>query len=72
MQVKCVDDIIDRRDTSNFGVSRKEVIQVITELRQANLFVKAENQLDYLIRDNRLTCLKRLGRVVTAQATTTE
>ena len=59
-----MDDIIDRRDTSNFGVSRKEVIQVITELRQANLFVKAENHLNYLIRVKWLTHVKMLVRVV--------
>ena len=50
----------------------KEVIQVISELGQAKLFVQAENHLDYLIWKNRLTHLKMLGRVVSDQATTTE
>ena len=33
---------------------------------------QAENHLDYLIWAKRLTHLKRLGRVISAQATTTE
>ena len=48
------------------------MIQVISELGQAKLFFQAENHLDYLIWAKRLTHLKRLGRVVSAQATTTE
>ena len=71
-QVKYVEDIIIRRDTSNLGMSRKEVIQVISELVQAKLFVQADNHLDCLIREKRRKYLKRLVRVVTAQATTTE
>ena len=67
-----MEDIIIKRDTENLGMSGKEVIQVITELGQANLFVQADNHLDYLIRAKRLTHLKSLGRVVSAQATTTE
>ena len=71
-KVKYVEDIIIKSDTSNLGMSRKEVIQVISELSQAKLFVQAENHLNYLIRAKWLTHLKRLGRVVSAQATTTE
>ena len=67
-----MEDIIIKRDTANLGMLRKEVIQVISELGQAKSFVQAENHLDYLIRAKRLTHLKRLGRVVSAQATTTE
>ena len=67
-----MEDIIIKRDTAKLGMSRKEVIQVISELGQAKLFVQAENNLDYLIREKRLAHLKRLGRVVAAQATTTE
>ena len=67
-----MEDIIIKRDTANLGMSRKEVIQVISELGQAKSFVQAENHLDYLIRAKRLTHLKRLGRVDSAQATTTE
>ena len=72
MQVKYVEDIIIKRDTANLGMSRKEVIQVISELGQAKSFVQAENNFDYLIRAKWLTHLKRLGRVVSAQATTTK
>ena len=71
-QVKYVEDIIVKRDTANLGMSRKEVIKVISELGQAQSFVQADNHLDYLIQGNQLTGLKRLGRVVEAQATTTE
>ena len=41
-----MEDIIIKIDTENFGMSRKEVIQVISELGQAKSFVQAENQLD--------------------------
>ena len=69
---KYVEDIIIKRDTANLGMSRKEVIQFISEIGQAKLFVQTENYLDYLIREKRLTYLKRIGRVVSARATTTE
>ena len=67
-----MEDIIIKRDTVNLGISRKEAIQVISELGQAKLFVQEENHLDYLIRVKRMQHLKRLGRVVSAQAMTTE
>ena len=71
LQVNYVEDIIIERDTSNLGMSRKEVIHVISELGQAKSFFRAENHLYYLIWAKRLTSLKRLGRVVSDQATTT-
>ena len=71
-QVKYVEGVIIKRDTSNQGMSRKEVIQVISELCLSKSFVQAENHLDYLIWAKRLTHLKRLGRVVSAQATRTK
>ena len=67
-----MDDIINKIDTEKLGMSRKEVIQVISELGQEKLFVQSENHLDYLIWENLITHLKMLGRVVAAQATTTE
>ena len=70
-QVKYVEDIIVKRETENLGMSRKEVIQVISELCQAKSSVQAENHLDYLIRVKHLTHLKRLRQVVTAKAKTT-
>ena len=70
-QVKYVEDIIFKRDTENLGVSRKEVIQVISYIGQAKSFFQTENHLEYLIWAEWLTHLKRLGRVVADQATTT-
>ena len=67
-----MEGVIIKRDTANLGMSRKEVLQVISELGQAKSFVQSENHLDYLIQVKQLTHLKRLGRVVSAQATTTE
>ena len=71
-QVNYVEDIIIKRDTANLGMSRKEVIHIISELVQEKLFVQSENHLDYLIQAKRLTHLKRLGTMVSAQETTTE
>ena len=67
-----MEDIIVKRDTENLGMSRTEVLQVISDIGQAESLVQAENQLDYLIWLKRLTHLKWLGRVAAAQATTTE
>ena len=53
-----MEDIVIKRDTANLGMSRKEVIQVISELGQAKYFVQAENHFDYLIREKRLAHLK--------------
>ena len=44
-QLNYVEDIIVKIDTENPGMSRKEVIQVISELGQTKLFVKKENHL---------------------------
>ena len=60
IQVNCVEDIIVKRDTANLGVSRKEVIQVISELGQTKAFSQADHHLDYLILEKRLTHLKIL------------
>ena len=67
-----MEDITIKRDTANLGMSRKEVIEVISELGQSKFFVQAYNHLDYIIRVERLTHLKRLERLVSAQATTKE
>ena len=71
-QVKYVEYIIVTRDTENFGILRKEVIQVISDIRQENYYVQAENHLYSLIWGNRLTNMKRHGRVIKYQATTTK
>ena len=61
-----------KRDTENRGMSRKEVIQIISDLGHSKLLVQADNHLDYLIRSKRLTHLKRQGQVVKYQATNAE
>jgi hypothetical protein len=62
--------VIKARDERNAGMPRKEVISVIAEI--ASVPVKnAENHLDYLIRSKKLPELKNNGRIVRAQATTT-
>ena len=71
-QVNYVEDIIVKKYTENLGMSRKEVKQVISDLDQENLFVQAENHLDYHIRAKRLTNLKMHGQVFAYQETTTE
>ena len=45
-QVKYVGDIIIKRDTADLGLSRKEVIQVVSYIGQANSFVQADNHLE--------------------------
>ena len=40
LQVKYVEDIIIKRERVNLGMSRKDLIQVISELSQAKTFFK--------------------------------
>ena len=58
------------RDKNNKGMTRKEMIQFIAQLEHCKLKT-AENHYDYLVRSKKLNKLKKGGRVVTAQATTT-
>ena len=51
-------------------MSRKEMIHFISELEGTNMKT-ADNHYDFLIRANKLPQLKRSGRFVSAQATTT-
>ena len=62
--------IENARDKNNKGMSRKEIITFISELEGTNMKT-AENHYDFLIRANKLPQLKHGGRVVSAQATTT-
>lgn len=71
-QVSFLQEAIVSRDNGNNPITRHEVIQLITEISQTFDEVKAKNHFDYLIREGRLTILKRGGRVLTAQATTTK
>lgn len=62
--------IMIARDQRNSGMTRKEVIAIIANIGGVDLKA-AENHLDYLIRSKQLSNLKNNGRVITAQATTT-
>ena len=57
---------------SNLGFSRKEVINVISYITQANYFVQADSHSDYLIWEEQLPNLNSRGQVTKAQAMTTE
>ena len=71
-QVKFLEDTITHRDLLNNGMSRGEVFKLMMEMSQTSSVKCVENHFDYLIRENRLTGLKRGGKVSTAQATTTK
>jgi len=58
------------RDNNNKGMSRKEMITFIAEIKRVK-WKSAENHYDYLIRIKALKRLTGNGRVVTAQSTTT-
>ena len=49
-----------------------EVTHIIIDLGQAKTFKAFQNHVDYLIWRGKLNRLKRNGRIMTAQATTTE
>jgi len=66
-----VNKIMVRRDARNFPMGRKEVLNLIAEV-SGKSFKAAENHFDYLIRNKLLSGLKRDGRVVSAQKTTTK
>ena len=58
------------RDDNNKGMTRKEMICFIAEIESVPMKT-AENHFDHLIRSKQLSELKRSGRVVSAQPTTT-
>ena len=62
--------IAKSRDEMNRGMSRKEMIVLIAKLFSVT-YKTAENHFYYLIKSKQLNELKRGGRVVAAQATTT-
>ena len=49
--VGVLQDIVCKRDQTNTGVTRKEAIQIVVDIRHAKSFKQAENHLDYLIRE---------------------
>ena len=71
-ELEILRDLIKARDLRNDGMTRKDVIEIIAHMAQTSDLVKAENHYDYLIRSDELQDLKRGGRVVTAQKTTTK
>jgi hypothetical protein len=62
----------DYRDKVNNGMSCKELIDMILSITGTVDWKAAENHLDYLIWKKKLPNLKRNGRVVAAQKTTTK
>ena len=72
IQVRYVEYIIITSDTAKLGISRREVIQTISDIGQASSFVQAENHLDCLIQEKRLPNLKRRGQMIKDQAMITE
>ena len=71
-QLKYIEYIIVTRDTANLGMSNWQVIQTISYIVQASSYIQADIHLDRLIREKWLPNLKRSGRVIKAQITTTE
>ena len=49
-QVKYVEYIIVTIDMANLRMSRREVIQTISDIGQASSYIQEENYFDYLIR----------------------
>ena len=45
-QLKYVEDISVTRDMENLGMSRREVIYMISDIGQASFYVQADNHLD--------------------------
>ncbi len=64
--------IICCRDKNGNGMARKEVVSMVRDVCGAPTLKSAENHYDYLIRKGKLQDLKRGGRVVKAQKTTTK
>ena len=69
---KFISDIAISRDMRNNGMTRAEMITMIVELSEGASFQQAKNHYDYLVRSGHLKGLKRGGRVVTCQKTTTK
>ncbi|KAI2510833.1 hypothetical protein MHU86_3619 [Fragilaria crotonensis] len=69
---KFLSDIAISRDLRNNGMTRSEMITTIMELAQCTSRTQAKNHFDYLVRAGYLDGLKRGGKVVTCQKTTTK
>ena len=71
-QVKYVEDIIVTRDMENLGMSRRELLQTISDIGKASYYVQAGNHFYYIIREERLPNLKRHEQVIKYQVMTKE
>ena len=71
MQLNYVEYVTVTRDTPNLGISRKEVIQVLSDIGQEHYRVQSENQLDYLIWEEQLSNPKIHGKLTKSLATIT-
>lgn len=69
-EVELLQSLVADCDNKNNGLSRKGAIQVLSKITGASL-KKATEHFKYLVRAGKLSKLKRGGRVVKAQATTT-
>ena len=67
-----VQDIIVTKYMTNLGMSRKEAMQVILDIGQEKYFVQEDNNVYYLIREERLSDMNMHGWVVKYQSTTSE
>jgi hypothetical protein len=65
-------DVAISRDLRNNGMTRLEMITLVMELSHCVSPQQAKNQYDYLVCKGKLSGLKRGGRVVVAQKTTTK
>jgi hypothetical protein len=69
---KFLADIAILRDLRNNDMTRSEMITMVMELSQCVSRKQAENHYGYLVQNCKLSGLKRGGKVVTAQKTTTK
>jgi hypothetical protein len=70
--LKVIQDIIMKRDQNNMELSRKECICLVMDIGEAESFQVAENHYSYCVRKGKFPNLTKGGRVITAQATSTE
>ena len=65
-----IQDVANARDNNNKGMPRKEIVNMIATMQGVDLKT-ADNHYNYLVTSGKLLQLKRGGRVVSAQVTTT-
>jgi hypothetical protein len=70
--LEVISSIICCRDKNGNGMNRKEVVFMLMEFCNATTFKAVDNHYSYLVRCGKLPDLKRGGRVVKAQKTSTK